>query len=127
MTHRNYSQGDVIYCTGQASKGELSLITSGKVSALDANGHQYTTLSSGDVFGLFSFLDDERIHAATVQATTPLQVVRLSRISFDRIANDQPILENLLLRLMFKLLSKTTLNIEHEYAAIHEYALGRKV
>lgn len=127
MSIHHYKKGDVVYTAGHESKGELSLIISGQVSALDKNNHHYTTLSSGDVFGLFSFLDDERIHSATVKVDSDLQVARLSRASFDRIATYQPILENLLLRFMFQLLSKTTLKIENEYAAMHEYALGRKV
>ncbi|MDQ6962019.1 MAG: cyclic nucleotide-binding domain-containing protein [Mariprofundaceae bacterium] len=127
MTIHQYQKGEIIYSAGHDSKGELSLIISGQVSALDQSGHQYTTLSSGDVFGLFSFLDDERIHSATVRSDSDLQVVKLSRASFDRIASFQPMLENLLLHFMFQLLSKTTLKIENEYAAMHEYALGRKV
>jgi len=127
MSYHSYLAGETLYTAGKTSQQELFLILSGHVSASDQNGYQYITLSSGEVFGLFSFLDEERFHSATIKAESDLQVMRLSRASFDRIANYQPMLESVILRFMFRLLSKTTLKIEHEYAAIHEYALGRKV
>ncbi len=127
MCVRTYSAGEIIYEAGSFSNNEISLIIEGRVSASDRSGHQYSVLSSGDVFGLFSFLDEERLHSATLKAEDDVRVLVIDRPYFDVITLEDPALGNQLLRFMFRLLSKMALKTEVEYANIHGYALGRKV
>jgi len=127
MNVRAYSAGDTIYKVGSFSDNEISLIIEGKVSASGHSAHQYSMLSAGDVFGLFSFLDEERLHSATLKAEENVKVLTIDRPYFDVITLEDPALGNQLLMFMFRLLSKMALQLEHEYAAMHEFALGRKV
>jgi len=127
MHERNFSSGEVIYETGTASDQEMFLIVRGTVSASDRSGYKYELLGAGDVFGLFSFLDEDRLHSATLKAEENLTVLSIDRPYFDVITLEDPALGYQLLRFMFRLLSKMALKQEHEYAAMHEYALGRKV
>ena len=127
MNVRNYSTGETIYRAGEPSKNEMSLMVEGKVAAYDHSGHPYIRLSVGDVFGLFSFLDEDRLHSATLIAEKDVKVLAIDRPYFNVITLEDPALGNQLLRFMFRLLSKMALQLEHEYAAIHEFALGRKI
>jgi len=127
MHTRTFDAGETIYEAATASAQEMFLVVSGKVSASDRNGHRYAVLNSGDVFGVFSFLDEDRLHSATLKAEEELTVLCIDRPYFDVITLEEPALGNQLLRFMFSLLSKMALKLEHEYAAMHEYALGRKV
>jgi len=126
MNVRTYEAGKTIYEAGTLSHNEIALIIEGKVSACDHSGHQYITLSAGDVFGLFSFLDEDRLHSATLKAERDVKVLTIDRPYFNVITLEDPALGNQLLRFMFRLLSKMALQLEHEYAAMHEFALGRK-
>jgi len=127
MNIKSYDAGNIIYEAGSTSENEISLIIEGKVLASDYSGHQYSTLSAGDVFGLFSFLDEERLHSATLKADRDVKVLTIDRPYFDVITLEDPSLGNQFLRFMFRLLSKMALQLEHEYAAMHGFALGRKV
>ncbi len=126
MNIRTYSAGEVIYEAGTLSKNEISLIIEGRVSASDRSGHQYSLLSAGDVFGLFSFLDEERLHSATLEVEKDVKVLTIDRPLFNVITLEDPALGNQLLRFMFRLLSEMALQLEHEYAVMHGFALGRK-
>ncbi len=127
MNLRTCSAGETIYEAGSLSKNEISVIIEGRVSATDRSGHQYSLLTAGDVFGLFSFLDEERLHSATLKVEKDVKVLTIDRPYFDMITHEYPVMGNQLLRFMFRLLSKMALQLEHEYAAMHEFALGRKV
>ena len=127
LNARTYSEGETIYEAGTVSKNKISLIIEGKVSASDRSGHQFIHLQAGDVFGLFSFLDEERLHSATLKVEKDVKVLTIDRPYFNLITLESPELGNQLLRFMFRLLSKMALQLEHEYAAIHGYALGRKI
>lgn len=126
MNVRSYRAGETIYEAGTLSKSEISLIIEGKASVSDGSGHQYSLLSEGDTFGLFSFLDEERLHSATLKAEMEVKVLAIDRPYFNVITLEDPALGNQLLRFMFRLLSKMALQLEHEYAAMHDFALGRK-
>lgn len=126
MNVRYYSSGETIYKAGTLSRSEISLIIEGKVSASDHTGHQYGQLSAGDTFGLFSFLDEERLHSATLKAEKDVKALVIDRPYFNVITLENPALGNQLLRFMFRLLSKMALQLEHEYAVMHGFALGRK-
>ena len=126
MNVRTYNAGETIYEAGTLSKSEISLIIEGKVSASDCSGHQHSLLATGDVFGLFSFLDEDRLHSATLKAEKDVKVLVIDRPYFNVITLEDPALGNQLLRFMFRLLSKMALQLEHEYAVMHGFALGRK-
>jgi len=117
-------QGTLIYQAGEESGNIMHLILEGSVSVSDTSCHAYTSLHAGDVFGLFSFLDRDRLHSATVRAESDLVVLAINREYFDVITLEDPELGNQLLRFMFRLLSRMALKLEVEYAALRDFALG---
>jgi len=127
MKEKHYQEGDVIYRAEEEADGEMYLILDGKVGVEGQNGYHYANLRAGDVFGLFSFLDDKRDHSATIRAEKDTTVLVLERNYFDLVALEDPKLGQYLMYFMFRLLSKKALKMEIEYAHMHEFALGRKV
>jgi len=127
MKEKRYQEGDVIYRAKEAAAGEMYLVLEGKVGVEGQNGYHYANLRAGDVFGLFSFLDDKRDHSATICAEKDTTVLVLERSYFDLIALEDPKLGQYLMYFMFRLLSNKALKMEVEYAHMHEFALGRKV
>jgi len=125
MNERRFACGETIYEAGTASSQEMYMIIKGKASASDRSGYKYDLLTAGDVFGLFSFLDEDRLHSATLKAEDELVVLSIDRAYFDLITLEDPALGYQLLKFMFRLLSKMALKQEHEYAAMHGYAFGR--
>ncbi|HCS13025.1 MAG: hypothetical protein COS82_05525 [Zetaproteobacteria bacterium CG06_land_8_20_14_3_00_59_53] len=116
-----FRKGEEIYNAGANSARNVYMILEGSVSVRDESGNFYSTLRAGDVFGLFSFLD-ERPHSVTVTAQEELTVLSLSRAYFDVITLEDPLLGNRLLHFMFRLLSHMSLKLESEYAALRDYA-----
>lgn len=127
MRRKHFATGEVIYQAGTDAVGEMYLILDGKVGVRDASGYRYDNLRAGSVFGLFSFLDEQRKHSATIQAEKDTVVLSLERSYFDLIALEEPKLGHQLLYFMFRLLSEKALKVEVEYAHMHQFALGRKV
>jgi len=127
MKEEHFVAGQVVYQAGTPAEGEMYLILNGKVSVEDESGYCYDNLSVGGVFGLFSFLDGKRNHAATIKAETKTVVLSLERSYFDLIALEEPKLGQQLMYFMFRLLSEKALKVEVEYAHMHQFALGRKV
>jgi len=120
-----YQAGDVIYEAGSATDRTMRLIITGSATASCTSFGEYIHLDSGDVFGLFSFLDEERPHSATVKADNDLTLLCMNRDYFNLISVEDAVLGNLILRFMFRLLSHMSLKQENEYAAIHHYVTGR--
>lgn len=116
----SFRKGDDIYSAGSISERTVYLILQGSVSVRDGSGNFYSTLRAGDVFGLFSFLD-QRPHSVSVSAQEELTVLSLSRSYFDVITMEDPLLGNRLLHFMFRLLSRMSLKLESEYAALRDY------
>ncbi|MFQ5355235.1 MAG: Crp/Fnr family transcriptional regulator [Mariprofundaceae bacterium] len=117
---KKIDKGTVMYMAQDNSEGIMYLILEGSVSVSDSPRHIYSILGAGDVFGLFSFLDQERLHSASIQARSNLTVLSLKREYFDAITIEDPMLGNQLLRFMFRLLSRMTLKLEVEYSALRE-------
>jgi len=120
-------QGDSIYQAGEASDHTMRLVIEGRVSVQDPSKERDIELSAGDTFGLFSFLDEERLHSASLCAVTDVTLLTLNREYFNLITLEDPALGNHLLRFMFRLLSRMSLKMETEYAAMHRYVTGSKV
>jgi len=116
----HFHRGDEIYHAGSSSERTVYMILQGSVSLRDASGNVYSTLRAGDVFGLFSFLD-ERAHSVSVKAQDELTVLSLSRSYFDVITLEDPLLGNRVLRFMFSLLSHMSLKLGSEYGALRDY------
>lgn len=125
MRERQFKAGDVIYRAGEISGQEVHLILDGRFSAIDPSGHVYGMLRAGDLFGLFSFLDEARLHSATIRAETEATALVIDRPYFDVVTLEDPALGNQLLRFMFRLLSRMALKLEVEYAAMHGFVQGR--
>ncbi len=121
------AQGTTVYKAGDSSERMMHLILDGEVSVTNVAEEEYECLKNGDVFGLFSFLDEARPHSATVKASSDVALLRLSRSYFDVITLEDPLLGGELLRFMFRLLSRMALKLEVEYVAMRQYALGRRV
>ncbi len=120
------SMDTVIYRIHEKSEGAMSLILQGSVSVSDASTHVYSILNAGDVFGLFSFLDRERVHSASIRAESDLTLLSLKRDFFDVITIENPALGNQLLRFMFRLLTRMSLKLEIEYAALRRAQYGNQ-
>lgn len=127
MTRKVFAEGEMIYEAGSCSVSQMYLILDGKVSVTSESGHAYSKLKQGDVFGLFSFLDENRQHSVTIQVEQELTVLTLDRAYFDLICIEQPTLGHQLMRFMFQLLSEKALKFEVEYAHMHNFAFGGKV
>lgn len=127
MSRETFDAGDVIYQAGEAAKGKMCLILDGKVNVKSESGYKYSSLRKGDVFGLFSFLDEKRNHSATLSVEKDTVALALERSYFDLIALEEPKLGNELMRFMFRLLSKKASELEVEYAHMHNFAFGGKV
>ena len=127
MTKKEFKAGDVVYQAGSSSEGEMYFLLEGKVNIKNESGYKYSSLRQGDVFGLFSFLDEKRSHSATISVERDIVVLTLERSYFDLIALEEPKLGNQLMRFMFSLLSKKALELEVEYAHMHNFAFGGKV
>jgi len=123
---REILQGTTIYQAGESSERTMHLILDGEVIVSHADGEEYERLGNGDIFGLFSFLDEARPHSATIKANCDVALLRLSRSYFDVITLEDPLLGGELLRFMFRLLSRMALKLEVEYAVLRQYALGRR-
>jgi len=119
---QGFRKGEDIYIAGSSSARTVYLILQGTVSVQDVSGNFYSTLRAGDVFGLFSFLDN-RPHSVSVSAQEDMLVLSLPRAYFDVITLEDPLLGNRLLHFMFNLLSRMSLTLGSEYAALREYRL----
>lgn len=122
---QHLQKSKIFYKAGTESERTMYLLLAGNVSVRDASGNIYSTLKPGDVFGLFSFLEN-RPHSATVTAQDDLVVMSLKRIYFNLITLEDPVMGHQLLSFMFRLLSRMSLNLEVEYAALRDYALGTR-
>jgi signal-transduction protein with cAMP-binding, CBS, and nucleotidyltransferase domain len=127
MKCEDFQEGDVIYEAGTPSKGKMNLILDGKVNVKSESGHPFSSLKAGDVFGLFSFLDENRNHSVTLTVNKATRVLSIDRYFFNLIALEEPKLGNQLMRFMFRLLSKKASELEVEYAHMHNFAFGGKV
>jgi len=116
----SFRKGDVLYTAGSTSERTVYIILQGCVSVRDASGNVFSTLRAGDIFGLFSFLDN-RPHSVTVTAHEGLTVLSLKRAYFDLITLEDPVLGSQLYQFMFRRLSHMSLKLESEYAALRDY------
>jgi len=121
-----YEANTCIYKAGKKSKQRVHLILQGKVAISSPANEEFAILKKGDVFGLFSFLDDERKHSVSAHCKKDCQILTLDRAFFDIVCLEHPALGNQLLRFMFRLLSRMALKLENEYVAMHQFALGKR-
>jgi len=122
-----YVAGELVYEAGSVSDHTMRFIVQGRAEVSSPSFGIYGHLGTGDVFGLFSFLDGKRLHAATVKAESDVTLLCMNRDYFNLMTIEDAKLGNLLLRTIFRLLSRMSLKLESEYAAIHHYVTGRHV
>ena len=120
--------GEVIYEADTASDHTMRLIVDGtaSVSITGSSSGVYSHLEAGDVFGLFSFLDEDRPHSATLMAEGNVSLLTIHREYFNLITLEEPKLGQQVLQFMFHLLSQTALKLASEYIAMHEFAFLRR-
>lgn len=123
---RTYPADAVIYEANTTSENTVHLILNGTVSVSSPTNDIYTHLKAGDVFGLFSFLDEQRLHSASVRTKDDVTLLTINRAYFNVITLEDPTLGNQMLRFMFRLLSRMSLKLESEYAAMHQFALATR-
>ncbi len=109
--------GATIYEAATTSDHTMRLILDGQARADAPQPGVTRLLVAGDVFGLFSFLDAQRAHSATLVAETRVTLLALNRHQFNLIAMEYPALGKQLMTFMFHLLSQTALRLESEYVA----------
>ncbi|MDX8383634.1 MAG: cyclic nucleotide-binding domain-containing protein [Ghiorsea sp.] len=127
MTKKIFPAEEVIYHAGSLSSSTMYIVLSGKVNVKNESGYKYCSMRQGDVFGLFSFLDDKRCHSATIQVEREVEVLTLDRSYFNLISLEEPKLGTQLMQFMFRLLSEKALEMEVEYSHVHKFAFGGKV
>jgi len=123
---RTCMKDEVIYEAHTESDNTMHMILSGAVNVSSPSNDTYSRLQAGDVFGLFSFLDEDRSHSATIRAESEVTLLAINRAYFNLITIEDPTLGNQMLRFMFRLLSRMALKLESEYVAIHEFAMARR-
>ncbi|MDX8389467.1 MAG: cyclic nucleotide-binding domain-containing protein [Mariprofundaceae bacterium] len=111
----------IVYGTGEESENRLHLIIEGKVSAISHSPDIYSILGAGDVYGLFSFLDENRPHSASVKVLEDIITLTLDRSYFDLLTVEEPQTARQLFHFMFKLLSRTSLKQVIEYSEACKY------
>lgn len=124
---QRFDAGETIYEANMPSDNTMRIIVEGAVSGSSVLHDSYIQLVAGDVFGLFSFLDEGRLHSATLKAKSDVVLLAINRDYFNLITIEDQQLGNQLLRFMFRLLSGMSLKLESEYAAMHHYITGRRV
>ena len=67
MTKKTFADDEVIYEAGTYSVSQMYLVLDGKINVKNESGYKYNSLRKGDVFGLFSFLDEDRKHSVTAK------------------------------------------------------------
>ena len=127
MNKVTFDAGENVYQAGEVASRKMTLILEGKVGVTNESGYKFNSLKSGDVFGLFSFLDETRPHSVTLSVEKDTTALVLERTLFDLIALEEPKLAHKLMRFMFGLLSKKASELEVEYAHMHNFAFGGKV
>jgi len=110
--------GVLLYEADASSDHSMRLILDGEVSVKRDSDNICDQLYAGDVFGLFSFLDVERPHSATLKVVADLTLLSINRAYFNVITLEDPQLGQHMLRFMFRLLTKQSLKLGNEYAAI---------
>ncbi len=103
--------GEEILSRGQASH-TLYLVLRGRCAVLHphVDGHEtpYPDLVEGDVFGEISLLRSKLV-TATVRATTPCLLLKLERVTLDKLLPHHPLLSKELQRLGAERMLRTTL------------------
>jgi len=121
------SAGTLIYRADSPTDSTMHLILSGTVNVTNRDVGIDAQLADGEVFGLFSFLDHDRPHTASLTAASDVTLLCIDRHYFNLITIEDPSLGNLLLRFMFRLLSRMSLKMEHEYLFMQRYMEARGV
>ncbi|GAV19490.1 cyclic nucleotide-binding domain protein [Mariprofundus micogutta] len=119
--------GTLIYKAHSPTDSTMRLILKGTVNVTNPDSGIDTTLAAGEMFGLFSFLDNERLHTASLIALSDVTLLSINRHYFNLITIENPSLGNLLLRFMFRLLTRMSLKMEHEYVSVQQYMAERGV
>mgnify|MGYP002713135035 CR=1 FL=1 len=87
--------GEILFKEGDPGD-KFYLITAGQVDIgkmLDADDEQIVaTLSAGEVIGEMSVLHPDGLRTASVRATTPVEMMVLNRVDFEKLLQDHPAL-----------------------------------
>lgn len=98
MAVQHYEQGEVIVQAGQIGR-EFFIILSGEVEVIDDDGTKLASLKRREVFGEKALLNDVR-RTATVRATSPVDVLVMSRGDFRSMVKSFPVLDDYFTKLL---------------------------
>ena len=126
---RQAAVGEVIYETNAISGRTMHLIVDGVVSVYSDSPStgDCSWLEEGDVLGLLSFLNADYLRPAKLKSESDVTLLSINREYFNVITLEDPALGNQLLRFMFRLLSRMSLKLESEYAAMFQDLTGRHI
>jgi serine phosphatase RsbU (regulator of sigma subunit) len=98
---RDYPPGEVIFREGEPGD-RLLIILEGQIEIVKALGtpdeHHFAIRGPGDFLGEMSLLYPDGRRSASVQASSPVQTLEMTRVDFDSLINRQPALAIYLLR-----------------------------
>lgn len=100
---RRFEAGETILRKGQPGKF-LFILTSGKVTLLDAKGNSIAYLGMGEIFGEMSLLSGNPV-SATIRAVEPVKVLMISNEKLQHILIKYPFLQAAFTRLLVQRLA----------------------
>jgi serine/threonine protein kinase len=83
IKHKHFPRGHVIFHAGDTGDA-MYFINSGKVEVQTRKGQLVAILRSGDFFGEGSLLDEEKKRFTSAKCATPVDVIQIKRVDFDR-------------------------------------------
>mmetsp|Transcript_3184 Transcript_3184/g.6953 ORF Transcript_3184/g.6953 Transcript_3184/m.6953 type:complete len:1032 (+) Transcript_3184:126-3221(+) len=83
LKHKHFPRGHVIFRAGDPG-GAMYFINSGKVEIQTRKGQLVAILRHHDFFGEGSMLDEKNVRFTTAKASTPVDVIKISKDEFDR-------------------------------------------
>jgi len=113
---KSYRTGDIFIKKGEPGRN-LYIIIAGRAEVIDEKGNSIAFLANGEVFGEMSLISGNPI-SATVRATAPSTVIRLSSRDFSRILPKFPALQTYFSRLLTQRLSRSNIERAKDLSAV---------
>jgi CRP-like cAMP-binding protein len=89
LTQRHFPRGHIIFHAGERGES-MYFLSSGKVEIQTRKGQLVAILRSGDFFGEGSLLDDNCVRFTSAKCATPVDVLEIKRVDFDRYMGASP-------------------------------------
>lgn len=83
LNHKHFPRGHYIFHAGEVGDA-MYFLSSGKVEIVTRKGQLVAMLRSGDFFGEGSLLDPSKVRFTSSRCATPVDVIEIKRVDFDR-------------------------------------------